>query len=256
MVAGTVNKCMKYLLFLFNLLFVVIGIVLIALGVSAQNGFGKYLHLVETDDFSTPPKLFIAIGVIMFLIAFLGCCGAVVENHSMIMAYSVLVGLILILQLGVGIAAFLMGDQLEDLTQKGLMTTMNEYNNDTYPDIQNIRKSWDLVQSDLKCCGVKSYADWNNVTVHHGTEHPLVPESCCKDGKVSNCTSTINDTNINDQAFVEGIINTRGCLHVVIEDIAITRIGAVGITLSVIEFLGVIAACFLARSIRFSYETV
>jgi len=256
MVAGTVNKCVKYLLFLFNFAFVVIGIVLIALGVSAQNGFGKYLHLIDIDDFSTPPKLFIAIGVIMFLIAFLGCCGAVIENHSMIMAYSVLVGLILIMQLGVGIAAYLMGDQLESLAEQGFTKTMNEYNNDTRPDIADIRRSWDLMQSELKCCGTANYTDWSTVTVPHGPDHPLIPESCCLDGRVENCTSGITDSNFNNMDFVKDIINTRGCLHVAIQDIAITRFGIVGIALSVIELLGVMCACVLARSIRFSYETV
>jgi CD63 antigen len=256
MVVGTVNKCIKITLCIFNLVFVVVGIVLIALGINAQNGFGKYLHLMETDDFSTPPKLFIAIGVIMFLIAFLGCCGAFMENHAMVMAYSVLVGLILVLQLGVGLAAYLMGDQLESLAEKGLTKTMNEYNNDTATDIMDIRRSWDLAQSELHCCGVSTYMDWNNVNVTHGPTHPLIPESCCLNGKVAACTKGITETNLNNTVLMESLIYTRGCLHAVIEDIAITKIGVIGIVLTVVELLGIICACFLARSIRYSYETV
>lgn len=51
----------------------------------------KYFALVDSGSFGAPPKLFIAIGVIMFLIAFLGCCGACMENHAMIMAVCSLV---------------------------------------------------------------------------------------------------------------------------------------------------------------------
>jgi hypothetical protein len=53
------------------------------------------------------------------------------------------------MQLGVGIAAYLMGDQLEEITEQGLMKTMNQYNNDSNPEIVDIRRSWDLIQSEV-----------------------------------------------------------------------------------------------------------
>jgi hypothetical protein len=48
----------------------------------------------------------------------------------------------------------------------------------------------------------------------------------------------------------------QGCLHKAVENLAIDRIGFIGIAVGVVELLGVICACLLARSIRFSYETV
>jgi len=69
----------------------------------------------------------------------------------------VFVGLILILQLGAGIAAYLMVDPLEAVAEKELMSTMNQYNNETHPDIDNIRRSWDLVQSDVSSVLVKYF---------------------------------------------------------------------------------------------------
>ncbi len=88
----------------------------------------------------------------MFLIAFLGCCGAWMENHSMVMAYSVLVGLILVFQLGVGIAAFLLQDDLENLVQKELNATLINYHNQsgTVRDLDDIRTSWNILQSEVR----------------------------------------------------------------------------------------------------------
>ncbi|OXA64683.1 CD63 antigen [Folsomia candida] len=255
MVSGGVNKCMKYALFVFNLVFVIVGIVMVWLGISSLNGFDRYIQLVETHSFAAPPKLFIAIGVIMFLIAFLGCCGAWMENHAMIMAYSVLVGLVLVLQLGVGIAAFLLQDDVEQLAEKGLNSTLVNYYNKTFPNVEDIQRSWNLVQSELHCCGVSNYTDWKASYNADLKTEALVPTSCCVGGAVENCTLTINKDNI-DTIDVTGIIYTEGCLNKAIDQLAITRLGVVAIALGVVQLLGVICACLLARSIRFSYETV
>jgi CD63 antigen len=257
MVSGGVNTCIKYTLFVFNFIFVVIGIFLTTVGVSTLNNGFKYLTLVETSSFTAPPKLFIALGVIMFVIAFLGCCGAYSENHAMIMAYSVLVGLILILQLGVGIAAFTLQDDVQNVAEKELNVTLHKYHNFTVPDSKDIRSAWNLLQSELKCCGVIGYKDWKGTLNEEAAKKndTLVPSSCCIEGIVDWCAKDITDGNI-DKMDVSKIIFTEGCVHKAVEYLAINRFGAIGISLAVVELLGVICACLLARSIRFSYETV
>lgn len=65
--------------------------------------------------------------------------------------YSVLVGLVLVLQLGVGIAAFLLQDDVEQLAEKGLNSTLVNYYNKTFPNVEDIQRSWNLVQSEVHC---------------------------------------------------------------------------------------------------------
>lgn len=72
-----------------------------------------------------------------------------VENHTMVMAYSVLVGLVLVLQLGVGIAAFLLEDDIQQLAQTELNSTLVNYHNTSVHDSADIRRSWDIVQSEV-----------------------------------------------------------------------------------------------------------
>jgi len=261
MVVGTVNKCIKLSLFVFNFLCVVVGFVLIGVGVSTINGF-KYMQLVDHNSFAAPPKLFIAIGAIMLLIAFLGCCGAYMENHAMIMCYSVLVGLVLVLQLGVGISAFLLKDDVEKVAETAFMDTLKRYHNMTDPEHEDIRRSWDIVQSELHCCGVNNYTDWKGTLDKldkndKNVNDTLVPSSCCIGGAVENCAAHITEANIgkpDDEA--SKFIYTEGCVEKAIEQLAISRIGWVGIGLGVVEIFGIFCACLLARSIRFSYETV
>jgi len=139
------------------------------------------------------------------------------------------------------------------LAKSGLTRTLNQYNNETNPEVMDIRRSWNVVQHDLQCCGVQNYTDWLNAATVPFNE-TVVPSSCCIDGIVMGCAKDITSATTPQQA--EKIIFTQGCLHKAVDNIAISHIGAVGIGLSSVELLGVICACLLARSIRFSYETV
>jgi CD63 antigen len=242
-------KCIKYILFLFNLLFVIFGVVLIVAGTVTKTGYNKYIQFLNSDGLSAPPNLFIVAGSVMLLIAFLGCCGAVRENHCMIMTYSVLVGLLLIMELGAGIAAFALEDDVEQMVSSEMTKSMKEYHHNK----TEVIKAWNIAQTSLECCGITNYTDWSTA---YDPNYPLIPESCCKGGASDNCTQAITDKNLDDATFAETIIYVHGCLPKVVADIAITRIGQIGIALAIVELVGVVFACFMARSIRYSYETV
>jgi hypothetical protein len=59
-----------------------------------------------------------------------------------------------------------------------------------------------------------------------------------------------------DMKLVEETIHVEGCLPKAIDAVSITHIGTTGIIVAVIQVLGIICACMMARSIRYSYETV
>lgn len=247
-------RLIKYLLFAFNFIFVVIGAVLIGLGVTTKAGWNeKYFAFVKTSDFSTPPNILIGVGVLIFIIAFLGCCGAIKENHCMIMTYSVLVGLILVLQIGAAVAAFALKDDAANLITEGLEKTQQQYgiNNETGIEATN---AWDVLQSTLHCCGTKNFNDWNLIIPRNSGSLPLIPESCCKEDHTG-CSKGIVPE-VTPVAVAEKTIYVEGCMDKAIAEFAVGTLGTISIVLAVIELLGVICACFLARSVRYSYETV
>lgn len=66
------------------------GISLITVGAILRSSTGKYLPIFkEYPNYTTAPDLIIFLGVIVFFIAFFGCCGALRENHCMIFTVSV-----------------------------------------------------------------------------------------------------------------------------------------------------------------------
>lgn len=68
-------------------LFQISGIAILAIGAIIQNFYSNYTDFLH-GKFFVGPVLLIVVGVIVFVVAFFGCCGAVKENHCMIMTVS------------------------------------------------------------------------------------------------------------------------------------------------------------------------
>lgn len=231
-------SCVKYLLFCFNLLFAVTGLIIFIVGVKSLINSSPYIDLTDENFYTSGPIAFIIVGIIVFIVAFFGCCGAVKENHCMIVTFSVFLLLIFIAELAVGIAGYMKHQELEDSIMRHLNETIKDY--PTNPDVA---KSFDIIQTDLNCCGITSPDDW----AKNGLK---IPDSCCS-AKMATappvaCSAT--------SPFFHGV----GCLDKLVnymKDIAYA-LGGVGLGIAFIQLLGVIFACCLARSIRSQYETV
>nr|XP_031848131.1 23 kDa integral membrane protein-like [Nomia melanderi] len=88
MVSGGMT-CVKYLTFFFNLIFAITGIVFIAVGTVILVVYSGYSNFMDTWFFAAPVFMII-IGAVVFLVSFFGCCGAVKENHCMIITVKII----------------------------------------------------------------------------------------------------------------------------------------------------------------------
>jgi len=242
-------KCIKYLLFAFNFIFVGIGIVLLVLGATTKAGFSRHLKFIDPEVLSYPPNLFLAAGAIIFIIAFLGCYGSWKESHCMMITYSVLLGLLLILELGAAFSAFALEDDAERIVTEGMKHSQEIYGNKTAEMGDDITKSWDAMQNEWHCCGTMNFTDWS-VNEHLNNS---VPESCCIHD-FQGCAQNITMATPFDKA--QETIYVDGCWNHALKEVTLATIGIVGIVLAIVELLGIICACMMARSIRYSYETV
>ncbi|XP_076293582.1 CD63 antigen [Lasioglossum baleicum] len=236
MVSGGMT-CIKYLTFLFNLIFAITGIVFIAVGTVILVVYSGYNNFMDSWFFAAPVFM-IVIGAVVFVVSFFGCCGAVKENHCMIITFSVLLLLIFVLELVAGISGYMMQREVRHMVENRMNSTMKEYFNN-----ENVRKSWDIMHHDLQCCGMKGPDDWASV----GFSGDNLPSSCCKEIALK------DKCDINSVSIYRG-----GCmqnLQAAIEHNALI-LGGVGIGIAIIQLIGVIFACCLARSIRREYETV
>ncbi|XP_026329546.1 CD63 antigen-like [Hyposmocoma kahamanoa] len=237
MAIGGGMSCVKYLLFCFNLLFAITGLIILIVGAKAEYSAHPYIDLTDEAFYTSAPMVLIIIGIIVFIVAFFGCCGAVKENHCMIVTFSVLLLIIFVAELAVGIAGYVKRGDLEASIERHLNESMPKYGTDT-----DITRTFDILQTDLKCCGINGPEDWEKMGMK-------VASSCCAE-IMADTPVTCSSTSPN--------VHHVGCvprLVAFLKSIAFW-LGGVGLGIAIVQFLGVVFACCLARSIRSQYETV
>merc|ERR1711976_1077703 len=139
-------KCIKYTLFLFNLLFSLSGLLLIVTGGVVQGAYAQYLDFLGDQFFSTPVFLVI-VGCIIFFVAFFGCCGAIKENHCMTLTFSVLLGIIFLMEIGAGIAAYRLKSEVKHLLEKNMEAGMQNYR---VNGSEGVTHTWDIIQTEVQ----------------------------------------------------------------------------------------------------------
>lgn len=233
-------KIVKYLLFIFNFIFLITGIALISVGAYVHSQFTHYFDFVGGSSLSAP-ILLIVVGSIISVVAFFGCCGACKENYCMIITFSVFLTIIFFLELGGGIAAYIYRGQLSDIITKSMNEGMANYNKTEY---KGVTKTWDVVQNDFDCCGVTQYSDWEKTEAFK--VHKLYPSSCCIKGDTPGCGKAKED------------VHHKGCFKgfLAMAESKAVIVGGVGIGIAVVQVMGIVFACCFAYAIKREYEVV
>lgn len=238
-------KCIKYLMFAFNLLFVITGITLIAAAAVIQISFSHYLDFLG-DGWSSP-VIFISVGCVIFVVSFFGCCGAVKESNCMMMTFALLLTIIFLLEIGAGVAGYIFLGKLDSTVKPLMEKALNNYGNENFT---GFTETWDYIQHKSHCCGISEYKDWNKSEWHTGKSEDAVPDSCC--------IVDTADCGLNPTLQPNATIYTEGCLPKFVDNLRENGSLFVGVAigLSAIQLLGIIFSCLLAKSIRTSYEAV
>ncbi|KAI5634652.1 tetraspanin family domain-containing protein [Phthorimaea operculella] len=120
---GCGTSFVKYVLFFFNLVVALFGLVMVGVGVAVLLDWTPITsELQKQGHLSVAPWLFIIIGAIMFVIAFFGCCGAIRESHCMVVTYAIFLLVIIIVQVVVAVLMFTYADSV----QSALTGTINK----------------------------------------------------------------------------------------------------------------------------------
>lgn len=177
-------KCMKYMLFAFNFLFWVLGIAVLGVGIYSRIKSDNYDTILGDGGASSAANILIASGVFVSIIGFVGCCGAIKENKTMLIIYFILVLLIFILEIAAGALAYAKKDEMEEeLTKNIQKIIMDNYSDDHEADAatKGLVKAIDWFQKEVKCCGASGINDWLTSTwfKEQTDKSNLAPKSCC-----------------------------------------------------------------------------
>ena len=200
--------CVKYFMFFMNVLFWVISCLILAIAVYAmlekQDIYGQISRLA-TD----PAALLLAIGLIIFVISFAGCLGALRENKCLLKFYAGLLALMLLLEIAAAILGYVYSGKVKNEMHNTFTMMIDNYLDD--PDLQLVI---DSVQKELKCCGSEKYTDWER-NIYYNCSSPAVercgvPYSCCIADEV-NSQCGFGALRLKESAVVN-VIYTQGCL--------------------------------------------
>ncbi|NWU43344.1 TSN8 protein, partial [Hylia prasina] len=156
-----VSTCMKYSMFIFNFFFWICGCVILGcsiwIRVSSSQQVNARSH-TSTINVYAGANLLIAVGAIIMILGFLGCCGAIKESRCMLMLFFIALLLILILQITGGVLGAVYKDQVEEAFNLTLSTSMLQSTAEEYKQYQ---EEFQKFQRKEKCCGLMNGPqDW------------------------------------------------------------------------------------------------
>ncbi|XP_022612089.1 CD151 antigen isoform X2 [Seriola dumerili] len=237
---GTI--CLKYLLFLFNILFWVAGGAVLAVGVWTLVEKSDYISLLNSNFYSASAYILIAAGAIVIVTGIIGCCATLKEMKSLLIMYLVLLLCIFLLEIIAGVLAYITYQELDDELRQNLKVTMQQKYQQ--PGEESVTQAVDKLQQEFKCCGSNNFSDWTNSTWIQAADYKrLVPDSCCKTPSEL-CGDRDHPSNIYK---VEG-----GCI-MKLEEFILSQLyilGAVGTGIAFLQLVGMMFTCCLYQNLK------
>ncbi|XP_069558816.1 tetraspanin-10 [Brachyistius frenatus] len=245
---------LKYFLFLSNLVFTVLGLVILGLGtwglISKESFAQEKIGSIGTD----PMVLFVTLGFLLAILCILGCVGALRENCCLLQLFSAAVLVLISTQVLVAIIAYSMQDQIGGYLRTGMLTAMARYQDDL-----DLRFITDEIQSNLQCCGADDYRDWEN-NIYYNCSAPGVlacgvPATCCvnplENGTVWNSQCGVG-ARLLDEFTAQSVVFLGGCLGGISRLIEQHKglIGTVGFVVLAVQILALFITTRLLESIQ------
>ncbi|KAM9191283.1 CD82 antigen [Mergus octosetaceus] len=246
-------KVTKYFLFLFNLLFLILGAVILGFGIWILADKTSFIAVLQTSSPTLKNGAYVLIGVgaLTMLMGFLGCLGAVNEIRCLLALYFTCLMVILITQVAAGLVIYFQKEGLRDELSKIVRNLIVDY--DPSNGDVNLQGAWDYVQKQISCCGWNGAKDWEDNKILKNESMLLYPCSCSVDVKPEtigfcNLDGPLNSTASSD----DWPVHQQGCMDGVQkwlkDNLGIILGVCTGV--AVIELLGMILSISLCKNIH------
>uniref|UniRef100_A0A672GDC5 Tetraspanin n=1 Tax=Salarias fasciatus TaxID=181472 RepID=A0A672GDC5_SALFA len=169
------SSFLKVIMFIFNGIIFLAGVAILAVGIWAKVDSSSLMNILSTGNAELPDKVFqmdyvsyvfIAVGSVLLIMGFLGCCGAITESKCMLLTVRVADTLLMEVE----------GQVRADIT-------------DNYGSNKDVTEVWNSTMNAFQCCGYRNYTDFDNsqfVAQNGG----VYPDQCCRPG--SRCSAGEN----------------------------------------------------------------
>ncbi|ELU16247.1 hypothetical protein CAPTEDRAFT_194734 [Capitella teleta] len=150
----------------FQLLLKLTGAVIlgVSIWVKVDPSIVQYIEVLSVDQndplWQTATVLLVAVGAFIFVVGFIGCCGACKESPCLLWLYIAFLVLIFIAEVAAAIFAIVFKRDLLKVLDKTLSKQAKVYVEDKYQKTAPINLAWHAMQVNLECCGGHSYVDF------------------------------------------------------------------------------------------------
>ncbi|XP_028169753.1 23 kDa integral membrane protein-like [Ostrinia nubilalis] len=214
---GCGESCVKYILFFTNLFFALAGLVLLGLGIAVQLQLAGVVSIAHLD-LSLAPISSMVVGVLVFLIAFFGCCGAIRESNCMLVTFSIFMIILMVLKIALSVVIFV---GLDDVVGDVPVWLKQAFAED--------RVSFREIETTFQCCGPTGPLSYMNVSL---------PDSCC-----AAAPCNILNSYSGCDGIIQEFLRTFGLV-----------IGVVAIVVVSIELVAAVFGLCLANHVRNKYR--
>jgi len=233
-------SCLKFFLYIYNIILLLFGLSGLAVGLWTLIDRGQFLSLLTSSTYHIAGILVLVSGGLVVIITVIGCCGISREGKGIILAYGSLLALTIVIQVAVGVTAYLYREKVHNELVLSLNSSFSKEYGLSEHNVTTA--AVDDLQSSLKCCGAESYEDWRQTLwwTEDLRQSNKVPDSCCK--TISRfCGVRDHPSNI----------YYTGCAHKLSSMASkhLLLIGSIALVICLVEACGVILSLTLVRKL-------
>ena len=149
--------CGLYVFYFINTLCILGGMALTVVGIWLVGTDTTMARLLGSDQYLTSAYILLITGLIVTVVGFVGCCGAIKSVKAMLLIYAIVYGLMFITLLVGAIIGYVFRDEIQEYIYLGMLEGMRLYLFD-----YDYQEAWDDTQIQLQCCGIFDFFDWQS----------------------------------------------------------------------------------------------
>ncbi|XP_032393386.1 tetraspanin 34a [Etheostoma spectabile] len=239
---------LKIMMFVFNGGIFLAGAVILGVGVWVKVDSGSLLGILDSledapsglSQLVNVSYLLMAVGGVLLVIGFLGCCGAVKESRCMLLTFFSIVLIIFLIEVAGAVVLLVfqdLADQLFQSLEKEVKTSIGK----EYGRSDSFTSLWNATMEEFKCCGFKNYTDFDGSPFYNDHGRDVYPHTCC------NTTITVGACNTNEasHSMIDGCFDK---LLQLLEDNALI-IAVVVLAIAAFEIAAMVVSMVLYKQI-------
>ncbi|XP_059392830.1 tetraspanin-1-like [Carassius carassius] len=185
---------LKSMMFLFNGIIFVAGAAILGVGIWVKVDSGSVLSFLQNIQ-GAPGELgkvlnvgylLIAVGAVLLILGFLGCCGAIKESRCMLLLFFIIILIVFIVEVAGAIVLLAFKPQAENLIKQMESEVVKSLKYDYWKNT-DVTGLWNTTMSTLKCCGFNNYTDFTNSNFMNETKS--YPVQCCNKAPCNGSTA-------------------------------------------------------------------